>query len=142
MAVPHSRYTAVPARAMNIPTTHIIKDRPTLPDNCRIVLGVAKIPVPIMRLKMSNEALNTPSCRRSSGEASKTLPSSIEYIRRDALTDLPSWICYLHNWETPSALRGAPSGSFKETLTVFFWSSDAKGSSFMSLCDMVGNRNA
>jgi hypothetical protein len=35
-------------------------ESPTLPDNDRIVLGVAKIPVPMTRLKMRNDALTTP----------------------------------------------------------------------------------
>lgn len=62
--------------AINVPTTHIINDNPTLPDNWRIVLGVAKIPVPITRLKIKNDALTTPIWRRLSGVASKTFPSS------------------------------------------------------------------
>lgn len=62
--------------AMNVPATHIINDNPTLPDNSRIVLGVAKTPVPITRLKIKNDALTTPIWRRSSGVASKTFPSS------------------------------------------------------------------
>ena len=61
---------------MAMPNTHMNKDRPTLPDNSRIVLGVAKIPVPTMRLKINIEAPNTPICRRLSGDASKTFPSS------------------------------------------------------------------
>lgn len=63
--------------AIKVPTTHMIKDKPTLPDNDRMVLGVAKTPVPITRLKIKNEALTTPIWRRSSGVASKTLPSSV-----------------------------------------------------------------
>lgn len=62
--------------AINVPTAHIINDKPTLPDNERIVLGVAKTPVPITRLKIRNDALTTPIWRRSSGVASKTCPSS------------------------------------------------------------------
>ena len=62
--------------AINVPTTHMINDKPTLPDNERMVLGVAKIPVPMTRLKIRNDALTTPICRRSSGVASKTFPSS------------------------------------------------------------------
>lgn len=62
--------------AINVPTAHIINDKPTLPDNDRIVLGVAKTPVPITRLKIKNDALTTPIWRRSSGVASKTFPSS------------------------------------------------------------------
>ena len=62
--------------AIKVPITHMIRDRPTLPDKDRIVLGVAKIPVPITRLKIKKEALMTPIWRRSSGVASKTLPSS------------------------------------------------------------------
>jgi hypothetical protein len=61
IAVPHSRYTAVPAKAIAVPNTHINSERPTLPDKARIVPGVAKIPVPITRLKISSDALNTPS---------------------------------------------------------------------------------
>jgi hypothetical protein len=61
IAVPHSRYTAVPAMAMNVPATHIINDKPTLPDKSRMVLGVAKTPVPMIRLKISSAALKTPS---------------------------------------------------------------------------------
>lgn len=81
IAVPHSRYTAVPAMAIKVPTTHIINDKPTLPDSDRIVLGVAKTPVPMTRLKMRNEALTTPIWRRFSGVASKTLPSSDQLVQ-------------------------------------------------------------
>jgi hypothetical protein len=59
-----------------VPITHINNERPTLPDNARIVLGVAKIPVPITRLKIRRAALKIPIWRRSSGVASKTFPSS------------------------------------------------------------------
>jgi hypothetical protein len=51
--------------------------RPTLPLSPRIVLGVAKIPVPITRLKIKNAALTTPIWRRSSGVVSKMFPSSV-----------------------------------------------------------------
>jgi hypothetical protein len=76
IAVPHSKYTAVPARAIAVPNTHMSNERPTLPDNARIVLGVAKIPVPMTRLKIKSEALKMPIWRRLSGDASKTFPSS------------------------------------------------------------------
>lgn len=62
--------------AIRVPMAHMNRDSPTLPDRDKIVLGVAKIPVPMIRLKIRNEALTTPICRRSSGVASKTLPSS------------------------------------------------------------------
>lgn len=70
--------------AINVPTTHMISDKPTLPDKERMVLGVAKMPVPMTRLKMRNEALMTPIWRRSSGVASKTFPSSgmVSCVRR------------------------------------------------------------
>lgn len=60
IAVPHSKYTAVPARAITVPITHMNNERPTLPVNARIVLGVAKIPVPITRLKIKRAALKIP----------------------------------------------------------------------------------
>jgi hypothetical protein len=36
-------YTAVPQAATRAPTSHMIKDTPTLPDKRRILLGVAYI---------------------------------------------------------------------------------------------------
>ena len=79
--VPSSIYTAVPQAAMKAPTSHMIKDTPTLPDNRRMLLGVAYIllrqqsvrtrcrlhrfttthPVPITRLKIRNAALKRPT---------------------------------------------------------------------------------
>lgn len=46
--------------AIKVPTTHMMRDRPTLPAKERMVLGVAKIPVPMTRLKIRKEALTTP----------------------------------------------------------------------------------
>lgn len=75
--------------AIKVPMTHMNRDRPTLPDKDRIVLGVAKIPVPMTRLKIRNEALTTPIWRRSSGVASKTLPSSEQNALDPALAEKP-----------------------------------------------------
>jgi hypothetical protein len=43
--------------------TQIMRARPGLPRRARIEPGVAKIPVPMTRLKMSIEALRTPIWR-------------------------------------------------------------------------------
>ena len=80
MAVPNSKYTAIPAAAISIPATQINRDNPTLPDREKMALGVAKIPVPIipesplgsflnqavvlsLRLKIKNTAEVTPIWR-------------------------------------------------------------------------------
>jgi len=62
--------------AISMPATQMNSDRPTLPHSERMALGVAKIPVPMMRLKIRNDAVTTPICRRLSGVSLKTLPSS------------------------------------------------------------------
>ena len=79
--VPNSIYTAVPQVAMNAPTSHVIKATPTLPDERRMLLGVAynlrrrkfvrthclfhKLhithPVPIIQLKKRKVVLKTPT---------------------------------------------------------------------------------
>ena len=41
--VPNSIYTAVPQAVMNAPTIHMINATPTLPDDRRMLLGVANI---------------------------------------------------------------------------------------------------
>ena len=41
--VPSSIYTVVPQAAMRAPTSHMIKDTPTLPEDRRMLLGVAYI---------------------------------------------------------------------------------------------------
>ena len=41
--VPSSIYTVVPQAAIRAPTSHMIKDTPTLPDDRRMLLGVAYI---------------------------------------------------------------------------------------------------
>lgn len=46
--------------AIAVPATHMNNESPTLPDKDKIVLGVAKIPVPMIRLKIKKEALTTP----------------------------------------------------------------------------------
>ena len=95
-------YTAVPASAMIVPITHMKRERPTLPDSARMVLGVAKIPVPMTLLKIKKEALTMPIWRRSSGEASKTFPSSgwSDEIQNHRFPNI-------HNPEIPSARRSA-----------------------------------
>lgn len=60
MAVPNSRYTAAPEIAMKVPNSHNISERPALPVNCMITPGVAKTPVPMIRLKIRNVALTPP----------------------------------------------------------------------------------
>lgn len=60
MAVPNSIYTIIPAAAINIPATQMNRANPTLPDRLRMADGVAKIPVPMIRLKMRNVAETTP----------------------------------------------------------------------------------
>lgn len=64
-----------------MPATQMNRDSPTLPVSSRMELGVAKIPVPMMRLKIRNEALTTPICRRLSGVLLKTLLSSAREIQ-------------------------------------------------------------
>jgi hypothetical protein len=66
IAVPNSRYTAIPVPEITMAATQMKRARPTLPLRDRIVLGVAKIPVPTIRLKIKNTALTRPICRRSS----------------------------------------------------------------------------
>lgn len=63
--------------AIIVPISHIKRERPTLPVNDRMVLGVAKIPVPMTRLKINEAALTTPIWRRSSGIVSEAFPSSV-----------------------------------------------------------------
>lgn len=58
--MPNSIYTIIPAAAINIPATQMNRANPTLPDRLRIAEGVAKIPVPMIRLKMRNVAEMTP----------------------------------------------------------------------------------
>lgn len=53
-------YTIIPAAAINIPATQMNRANPTLPDRLRMADGVAKIPVPMIRLKMRNVAETTP----------------------------------------------------------------------------------
>lgn len=53
----------IPAAAMSMPTTQIMSERPTLPESEKMADGVAKIPVPIMRLKMRKTAEVTPIWR-------------------------------------------------------------------------------
>ena len=82
-------YTAVPHNATVAPSSHMMSDNPTLPDERRITLGVANIlrigafgsardclrtmqcmsthPVPMTLLNMSDAALNGPNCRLCSG---------------------------------------------------------------------------
>ena len=43
LTVPSSTNTAVPAAAIDAPTTHIMRAIPTLPEALKIALGVAKI---------------------------------------------------------------------------------------------------
>ena len=43
LTVPSSMYTAVPHAATTAPRSHMIKDIPTLPDERRMTLGVAKM---------------------------------------------------------------------------------------------------
>jgi hypothetical protein len=46
----------MPAAAISMPMTQIIRERPTEPERFTISAGVAKIPVPTMRLKMRKTA--------------------------------------------------------------------------------------
>ena len=46
-----------------MPATQMKRLRPTLPEREKIVDGVAKMPVPTMRLKMRKKALRTPISR-------------------------------------------------------------------------------
>jgi hypothetical protein len=77
MAVPNSRYTSIPVIAMIFPNNHTRSDMPTLPVNLKITLGVAKMPVPMMRLKMRNVALTMPIFRRSGGDTAAPMLSPI-----------------------------------------------------------------
>lgn len=51
---------------MNMPASHMKRERPMLPERAKIVPGVAKMPVPMMRLKMRRVAEGIPSCRLAS----------------------------------------------------------------------------
>lgn len=57
-------YTSIPDKAIRPPATHMKSDRPTDPDNEKMDEGVAKIPVPTMRLKIRKTAETVPICRR------------------------------------------------------------------------------
>lgn len=56
----------MPAPAMIIPATQMNRDSPTLPERAKMALGVAKIPVPTIRLKIRKIAEITPICRLAS----------------------------------------------------------------------------
>lgn len=43
LTVPSSMYTAVPHAATTAPNSHMTSDNPTLPDDRRMTLGVAKM---------------------------------------------------------------------------------------------------
>lgn len=58
-----------------VPATHMISDKPTLPDRAKMADGVAKIPVPIMRLRIKKTAEVRPMVFRSS-LVSYTSPAS------------------------------------------------------------------
>jgi hypothetical protein len=75
--VPSLLYTAVPHAAMRASTSHMINDSPTLPDDWRMLLGIAYIlfqtvhfqfhifttthPLPITELKIRKIALKRPA---------------------------------------------------------------------------------
>lgn len=54
-------YTAVPAAATDAPRIHMTKATPTLPEERKMTLGVAKMPVPTTRLNMRNITLVVPA---------------------------------------------------------------------------------
>jgi hypothetical protein len=56
----------MPEKAISIPATHMKRARPTEPERERISEGVAKIPVPTMRLKIRKMAEMVPTWRRLS----------------------------------------------------------------------------
>lgn len=70
------------------PTTQRMRDRPTEPERARMVDGVAKIPVPIMRLKMRKTALVRPIWRRDwfGMEMEMAWPSSLIWATTSFLT--------------------------------------------------------
>ncbi|OJT02833.1 hypothetical protein TRAPUB_6689 [Trametes pubescens] len=75
LTVPSSIYTAVPHRATVAPSSHMTSDRPTLPDERKITLGVANI------LHKSHQPSDF------HGERQSTAPSAydaVEYERRGA----------------------------------------------------------
>ena len=79
--MPNSMYTAKPVLAMIAPMTHINRANPTEPVLANIDEGVAKIPVPMMRLKMRKMAETRPIVRFAAGTSSKDSPSRADGVR-------------------------------------------------------------
>jgi hypothetical protein len=80
----------MPAAAMTLPATQRKRANPTLPESCKIPLGVAKIPVPTIRLNTRNAAEITPISRLS--EAALACSPSTTY---NELVDRTRILCEL-----------------------------------------------
>lgn len=71
----------MPAPAMSMPMTQMKSERPTEPERLTISAGVAKIPVPTMRLKMRNTAEMKETWRRES-EVTYCSPTAVGICQR------------------------------------------------------------